>query len=346
MEPIKITRTPPSQVNAEDQKNSFNRILGSQSSFIKNASSLSKMTESINQVFHNSEVTYIDRDQIYPNPLNRPYMKNITDADFDALKNSIIDTTLLHNLVVIQDKCNRYRLISGEKRWTAISRMTEDEYKTSFPNGIICKVCAHFDDIDEIDEHILLLTANVFTYSNGAPDRKQLKDLIKLYIKKGYGQKDIALFLEEKLKISWQSGYKLFSEATAIPELVDLTDEDKLTSTGLQELATLKDFEQQKALELINSDYGDIKIDKNIALEIKRTIKQSLKKTATNDSASVKTQSYAQFSKNLKAVDKNIEKNESIKSNLMSQVEKEAAQATISTLILRLEKMKEKLSEN
>lgn len=48
----------------------------------------------------------------------------------------------MHNLVVLDDLKGRYRLISGQKRWTAIQKMSKEEYEDKFPNGIACKVTA------------------------------------------------------------------------------------------------------------------------------------------------------------------------------------------------------------
>ena len=70
----------------------------------------------------------IPRELIYPNRLNKRYMESVTDKDIDAIKYSILEQKVMfHNLVVVEDGMGKYRLISGEKRWTAVGRMTPEQ---------------------------------------------------------------------------------------------------------------------------------------------------------------------------------------------------------------------------
>ena len=88
----------------------------------------------------NLEIKMLRREQIYPNPINEPYMQDVTDEQIRFLYDNIKQNGLMHNLVVLDDLKGRYRLISGEKRWTAIQKMSKEEYEDKFPNGIACKV--------------------------------------------------------------------------------------------------------------------------------------------------------------------------------------------------------------
>ena len=74
----------------------------------------------------NFNFQYIHRDKIDTNPLNKRYAQD----DIEQLKESIISTGLLHNICLTRDEdTDRYRLISGERRWRAIDLLTEEEYK-------------------------------------------------------------------------------------------------------------------------------------------------------------------------------------------------------------------------
>ena len=74
-------------------------------------------------------------------------------------KESIIINGLRHNLSVLYNSDNdTYRLVSGERRYHAISSMTDKEYNQLFPAGIPCKI--EKSEITEIDEEIMLISAN------------------------------------------------------------------------------------------------------------------------------------------------------------------------------------------
>ena len=98
---------------------------------------------------------YIPKDKIVSNPKNEMYAQD----GINALKESILVNGLRHNLSVLYDSDKDiYRLISGERRYHAISEMDEKDYQTLFPAGIPCKV--EKSDITEIDEEIMLISAN------------------------------------------------------------------------------------------------------------------------------------------------------------------------------------------
>lgn len=98
---------------------------------------------------------YIPKEKIVSNPKNEMY----TQDGIEALKESIIINGLRHNLSVLYNSDNdTYRLVSGERRYHAISSMTDKEYNQLFPAGIPCKI--EKSEITEIDEEIMLISAN------------------------------------------------------------------------------------------------------------------------------------------------------------------------------------------
>ena len=127
----------------------------------------------------NFNFQYIHRHKIDSNPLNKRY----TQEDIEQLKESIISTGLLHNICLTKDEnTNRYRLISGERRWRAIVLFTEEEYKTHFPSGIPSHIMV-FDS--ETDEEIALIAANVEdSDENQDKKRDSILSLKELYEQK------------------------------------------------------------------------------------------------------------------------------------------------------------------
>ena len=289
----------------------------------------------------NTATVYIPVDKIYPNPLNKPYIEEITDKEFEALKESILSHGLLHNLVVLDDGRGRYRLISGEKRWTAIKRMTREEYEEKMPKGVETKVLPYNSELDETDEHILLLTCNVLVFSSGTPDARQLRDLIKLYIKKGYKNKHLVEFLNVYLESSNNHIYKLIQEAKAIEPFVKLYEDKKITRSALQIFGSLKESEQKEIYEKILRE-GIDKIDETLAQDLKKRIKDS-KKEDKKDSGQ-RSIAFIKYEKNLESMEASIEKFGKVKVKDMEGVEKELLKARLALLAGKIAELEEGLS--
>lgn len=281
---------------------------------------------------------FIQRDKIYPNPLNVPYMEGITEQEFDALKASILDLGLMHNLVVIDDGKGKFRLISGEKRWTAIHRMTEEEYQKSLARGVEAKVLPYNPDLSETDEKIMLLTCNVLTFSTGSPDSKQLRDLIKLYQEKGYEKKDLVEFLNHYLKKNEKTMYKLIAEAHATEELFDLYNKGILNRSSLQHLGGLTSEGQKEAIKYI-LDAKLEKVDEATALQIKKKVKGT---TSAKNSGSV---AFMKFDKTIKSVSADLAKGMKVHVDGMSETELQLAIANVEILANTLKEMKDKLTK-
>ena len=98
---------------------------------------------------------YIAKEKIQSNPKNEKY----TQDGIESLMESILINGLRHNLSVLYDADqDKYRLISGERRYRAICMMNDKDYNTLFPMGIPCKI--EKANIDDIDEEIMLISAN------------------------------------------------------------------------------------------------------------------------------------------------------------------------------------------
>ena len=74
---------------------------------------------------------YIPKEKIVSNPKNEMY----TQDGIEALKESILINGLRHNLSVLYNPDNdTYRLVSGERRYHAITNMSDKEYNDIFVN--------------------------------------------------------------------------------------------------------------------------------------------------------------------------------------------------------------------
>lgn len=285
----------------------------------------------------------IPRENIYPNPINRPYMGGYDESAKEAMKASILEMGLMHNLVVLADEHGKYRLISGEKRWTAIASMTQEEYDMSFREGILCKVIPYIKNLSEQDEKIMLLSANVLVFSSGTPDLKQVRDLISLYTQKGYKKKEMVDFLNNFLEKNIVTIYKMIDESRAVPELVGLYEANRMSRAALQCLGGLSEEEQKQAYVKIIAD-NDSKIDEKLAKGIKKSIKQS-KKQGIDIASSNKENSLAflKMKKSLDGIITNINKGKKTDTKDMNELEKELALAKIEKIQTELRQLEEEL---
>lgn len=224
------------------------------------------------------DIKNIQLDRIHPNPLNEKYMKKITDRHYEMLKASILEMGLMHNLVVIDDYTGNYRLISGEKRWRALCKMTEEEFKKHFPDGVPCKVLKDAAAMSQDEEWRVLLECNVFAFSNEKPDAEQVRDLMAIYDRMGFGEQEIIDYFNEKLSYELITIQRVYSEATAIPELQELQKKGKFTTAAMRRMCQGNNKElQKKCYEIIQNEYEDVEtIDEDTAGQIKKQAKKLL----------------------------------------------------------------------
>lgn len=340
----------PSINEAKKKKKAFNPDVID--SVMENVAANAPTTDEIklfsnNRVAQNEEKTlnvkrrptlYLEHSKIYPNPLNKPYIAHLTDTDFYILKLDIMDKGLMHNLVVLEDGKGGYRLLSGEKRWTAIGKMTDEEMKEHFPDGIDAKVIPYNPNLSVIDEHIMLLTCNVLVFNDGTPDPIQLRDLIRLYNKKKYDKNEVKEYLEYYLTYSSNNIYKIINEANAIDELLELFNQGVLTKTALQSLGALSE-EQQKVVYKKLMDEDIKKVDQELA----NSLKKQMKEISKNPNSSESSAAYIKYDKILNQEITNIDKALALKIDSMNYSE---LSHSITKLKLLNEKINKLLSES
>lgn len=207
---------------------------------------------------------FIAKDRIIFNPKNEKY----TQDGIESLKESIIENGLRHNLSVLFDaEQNNYRLISGERRYHAICAMSDKEYNELFPTGIPCKV--EKSDISEIDEEIMLISANHDVRETSMEVKRwEVSRLKELYeAKKLKGEiKNINAEIAHQLNISERQARKYTTAEKLIPELSNLLNENGIDLNQADKFGKLDESAQQDILKIIhkkgeveNSEFQTIK---------------------------------------------------------------------------------------
>lgn len=194
---------------------------------------------------------FISKDKIISNPKNEKY----TQDGIEALKESIIENGLRHNLSVLFDaEQNVYRIISGERRYHAICALDEKMYKELFPTGIPCKV--EKSDITDIDEEIMLISANHDVRETSMEVKRwEVSRLNELYqAKKLKGEiKNINAEIAKQLNISERQARKYTTAEKLIPELSNLLNENGIDLNQADKFGKLDESAQQDILKIINN---------------------------------------------------------------------------------------------
>ena len=235
------------------------------------------------------DIIPVHREQIYPNELNKKYMKDVTDEQIYMLYLNIAQNGLWHNLVLDDDMKGGLRLISGEKRYRAICLMSDEEYKEKFPNGIAGKVIKDPDILEGDNELRILLECNVLIAS-GKPDPVQVNDLIEIYDRHGAGREEVINYLKGQLPYNIQTLERAYNAATAIPELKELYNEKKIGVAAMRILCQGKGNKaelQKECYNMIMEQYPEVKIDEDMASKIKKTCKGILKGKETESKGCV-----------------------------------------------------------
>lgn len=203
------------------------------------------------QANSNYNFKFIPKDKITPNEKN----KNYSQDNIEALSESIIVNGLRHNLSVIPDTdSDKYRIVSGERRYHAINRMDDKTYRELFPTGIPCKV--EKSSITEIDEEIMLISANHDIRETSVEEKRwEIRRLKELYeAKKLSGEiTNISKEIARQLNISQRQAIKYVNAEKLIPELSDLLNRNGISLEEASKFSRLDEWAQLKIVELLNA---------------------------------------------------------------------------------------------
>ena len=218
-------------------------------------------------------IQYIDSDKIIKNKLNFYPID-----DIDELAEDIKENGLAHNIVVRPLPNDSYEIISGERRFTALTKLRNEgmeEYKT-----IPCKIIK----ADDIQAMIMLIQAN--SQSREITENikiKQVALLNKLYAEKKASKKMLTKEIQEQIANDLNISFSQVRKYEAITKASDSIQEGfanhSLTFSEATSLSRLSKPGQEVAMEIIEHNE---KIDvENLKKEI-QTIEKEHKKGNLN----------------------------------------------------------------
>ena len=252
------------------------------------------------------KLEYIDINKIHRSE------KNFYEIiDIDDLAEDIKINGLNHNLVVRPTENGTYELISGERRYTALSKLVNEGNKQFA--SVPCKIV----ELNDLDAEIVLIQANAQTRELSESEKlKQVQRLSELYkAKKANGEKvgKIREVIANDLKLSpTQVGRYERINNNLIPELKELLEQGNLSTSNASEFSTLSEESQKGILEILN---------KNISLSKEEAIslKQELKRVELQKEEEIKTKnSLIRYNSELKT---ELNKAHTDKSEIISQLE-------------------------
>ena len=214
----------------------------------------------------NFNVQYIDIKDIERNKKNFYEIVNVDELAEDIKMNG-----LNHNLVVRKLDNGKYELISGERRYTALTQLVEQG------NEIFALVPCKVIEANDIDSEIILIQANAQTRELTEIEKlEQVKRLTELYrTKKKNGEKvpgKIREIIANDLKLSsTQVGRYERINKNLIPELSDILKSGGLTIANASEFASLSEENQKVILDIINNK---VEISKDEATELNVKLKK------------------------------------------------------------------------
>lgn len=215
---------------------------------------------------NNFNVQYIDIKDIERNKKNFYEIVNVDELAEDIKMNG-----LNHNLVVRKLDNGKYELISGERRYTALTQLVEEG------NEIFALVPCKVIEANDIDSEIILIQANAQTRELTEIEKlEQVKRLTELYrTKKKNGEKvpgKIREIIANDLKLSpTQVGRYERINKNLIPELSEILKSGGLTIANASEFSSLSEENQKVILDIINNK---VEISKEEATELKVKLKK------------------------------------------------------------------------
>ena len=229
------------------------------------------------------KIDYLPLDSIRPNSLNERYKQN----DLESLSFSIEDRGLLHNLVVRPAETDgQYVLVSGERRWRAISMIKDrnpQRFSELFPGGLVPAKIHRCES--DIDEEIDLIVANSQSRTLSTVERfEDVRRLSELYAAKTSGAKTSARARAEAvaadLGMTWRQAYKYISMEKLLPQFADAFKEGRMGLELAGKVASLTESQQLLLLERVDATALKIVIPKEVISAVKKNCKVVRYKTS------------------------------------------------------------------
>ena len=235
---------------------------------------LNEMTQAAkkeeNNISTSEQITYIDIDDLEPNPENFYGLRDIED-----LAGLIAVSQRIEPLTVIKKEDGKYILISGHRRRAAIQKLLEEG---TYNNRLLPCIIKAQEKITieqengekiEFDENTVNMLHLIASNRGQREERTIVEKLqeikhLEAFARAIYNQKDRGkrgrfrtFFAEEVLNISKSQLQRINSMERLTEKVKKAIDEKKISETAAIELATMTSKEQEKYLEEI--EQGKIK---------------------------------------------------------------------------------------
>lgn len=197
---------------------------------------------------------YVPYDKIVPNKLNADF----SQEDIETLMYSITEHGLYHELVVVYDlQSDKFRIISGERRYRAIGMMREEDFKRWFAQGIPVTI-RKVDSPEE--EEIVLIEANIIQRNYGPEDRKKfILKLVQLYSKEKERGKisSVRQALMDNLNLSGRQAQTYMSASKVIPQLQKALISGQLEGAEIEKFASFTEESQHVIADMLMHKDGE-----------------------------------------------------------------------------------------
>lgn len=266
-------------------------------------------------------IQYIDIDKIEPSSKNFYEIKGIDELATDIKLNG-----LNHNLVVRSIGNDKFEIISGERRYTALKKLVSEG-----ENDFKYVRCLVKDNLNDVDSEIILIQANAQTRELSEYEKiKQVERLNELYKEKKSKGEPVGKIRErisKDLNISEAQVQRLSSANQVIPELLGLVKDEKIGTSTVSLFSTLTTESQEKIVEIIKaatSKNNENMLTRDEAEKMKKEFKK-----IENEKEELK--------KKIKEVDKN---NLELKNNIIVNTKIKEIKTSVSSLYSIIEEMK------
>ena len=180
------------------------------------------------------------------------------DAEMDALVSSIIDSDGLVNPILVRPTASGYEILSGHRRAHAYKLLGKET------------IPAYVREVSDSDAMTIMIYSNEYRETI-LPSERAKAYKMALNNQKSHQSTGFTTTLEasllQRLSITKQQVYKVAKLAELVSELMQWTDEKKLTIKVGYELAFLREEEQQMLVELLSEEWT--KIDEKKAKHLK-----------------------------------------------------------------------------
>lgn len=229
----------------------------------RRGSALRTLTASYLSAPKDGDSVSIPLSSIRPNPHNFFHVDDIEELAAD-----IAAVGLLHPLVVryAPEGGTDYELISGERRWRALTLLSEREGGKERPAQSVIRVMT-----DEEAEHALI-SANVETRELTVRERieaiSRMRAIVEHQRETGLAHGKTATLVADAVGMTARQVHRYQVLAEAVPELVEAIDADLITLRSAVELAARPPEVQTAALDELRAAHGGRKHSEAEASEI------------------------------------------------------------------------------